>query len=399
MANYQYMRELYKEQSVAQANDELLSYISDGREYRNLDLGKLFTECFGWHEFDFCRRHPRPGEYSVHDVITRGGAITEAEGAVSTVAFQNIVGQYLYSAVLDAYKDEDTVFMDLIPEVKTQFLEGEKLPGISQLGDEAAVRDEGEPYALAGVAEDWIFTPPVKDRGMQVNVTWESIFADRTGVLLQRCSDVGKWIKINREKRAVDCVIDENTTAHRYSWRGLGAMASFSDNSGSHSFDNLVASNPILDWSSLNAAEQVFNAITDPYTGEELEWEPTHLIVTKQNEQIARRIIRAGEIRVTTPGYATSANPTQTLVANPYSSKYTLVTSRRLASRLATDTDWFLGNIGAYAKYMVAEPMMVLQAPSGNTDEFERRIVAKFRANERGAYVVVQPRAMVKSTA
>jgi hypothetical protein len=40
-----------------------------------------------------------------------------------------------------------------------------------------------------------------------------------------------------------------------------------------------------------------------------------------------------------------------------------------------------------------------VQAPSNNQDEFHRRIVQQYRVNERGAYVVVQPRAAVKCTA
>lgn len=361
-------------------------------DYRNIDLGRLFVECFGWHNFLLCRSR----EKFVFEV--QAEALQEANGAVNSSAFHNITGQIVYSAIMEPYNAVAHVFTPLIPEVKTEFLQGEKIPGVTEIGDEIAERAEGDPYALAGVGEDWIFTPSIKDRGVIVPVTWEAIFGDRTGKVLDRCGDVGKWGGRNREKRAIDCVIDENTTRHRYNWRGT-TIASYGDNSGNHSWDNLVASNGLVDWTDLDAAEQLLNAITDPYTGEVVDVEARHLIVTKQLEQVANRILSATELRVATPGYATAGNPTLTNFANPYLNKYQVVSSKLLAPRLATDTDWFLGDIGAYARYMVAERANVVQAPPNTEAEFHRRIVAQFRFNERGEYVVVQPRAIIKSTA
>jgi hypothetical protein len=126
--------------------------------------------------------------------------------------------------------------------------------------------------------------------------------------------------------------------------------------------------------------------------------DPKHVIVTKQLEKTATKIMSGNEIRTTNPGYATSGDPTQYQWANPYGNKFKVISSRLLAARMATDTSWFYGDVGEYAKYMQAEPINVVQAITNNKDEFERRIVAQYRANERGAYVVVQPRAIVKST-
>ena len=161
----------------------------------------------------------------------------------------------------------------------------------------------------------------------------------------------------------------------------------------------MQASNGLSDHANINSAVQLLNQMTDPYTAQPTVYEAKHLVVTKQLEQTARRIIRAGEIRVTVPGYATTANPSQTVAPNPYANAFELVTSRQLAFRLATDTDWFLGDVSQYAKRMVAEPLAVLQAPPNSPDEFKRRIVGQYRANVRDAFVVVQPRAMIKSTA
>lgn len=394
MSSIQYKRlvQLY-EQKPAEEADLLLREAFKAREIRadHVDLGRLFEECFGYSVFHECRRRER----MVNHVIAE--RLTEAQGAVTTAAFMNITGQIVYSEVLAAYDDVANVFTKMIPEVQTEFLDGEKMAGITQIGDEAAVRPEATPYTLAGVGEDWIFTPATLDRGFIVPITWEALFADRTGVLMDRCKDGGKWLGINREKRAIDCVIDENTTAHRYNWRGT-TIATYNDNTGTHTWDNLSASNALVDWTNLNTAEQLANGLLDPYTGEVIDIEFKHLIVPMSLEQTARRIVRQGSLAVTTPGYATSGQPSQHQGDNPYSNKYEVISSKRLAPRMAVKTSWFIGDVSKAFRYMQVEKPNVLQAPPNVEAEFSRRVVTQYRCNERGAYTTVQPRAMLKAT-
>lgn len=361
------------------------------------DLGALFEACFGSHEYYACKRDKT---YLATNVMQR--ALLEAEGAVSTSAFQNITGQIVYSATLEGWNYEDFVFSQIIPEVPTQFLDGEKMAGITNIGDEALLREEADPYTLAGVGEDWIFTPALLDRGLIVPVTWEAIFADRTGLLLERCNKVGEALGLNKEKRACDCIIDLNTTKHRYNWRGT-VIATYGDNSGTHTWDNLSASNGLVDWTNLDTSEQNFAGLTDPYTGEPITVQAKHLIVTRSKLRTAEHIIHATENRQTTPGYATSGNPNVMTFDNSYRDAYQVLWSKLLGARITAgsgnQSDWFMGDLTKYAKYMQAEKLAVVQAPPNNTDEFNRRIVSQYRANERGAYVVVQPRAMNKNTA
>ncbi len=356
------------------------------------ELGKLFVECFGYHEYVACKE----GKQLAHDVFKR---FSEDDAGVTTAAFQNISGQIVYAALLEGYENEEYVFAKMIPEKKPTILGGEKIAGITDLGDVSALRKEGDAYQEAGVGEDWIYSPPVLDYGRIVSLTWESIFEDRTGMLVDQCSKVGDWIGYGEEVQAIDAFIDENVTAHRYNWRSAGQIATYGDNSGSHSWDNLAASNTLVDWTNINAAEQVFNGLTNPYTGTPINISPTHIVVTKQLEQTANRIIHATEIRVATPGYAVSGNPTQTNQANPYLKKYEVLSSKLLAARLGTDTSWFLANPKKLMKRMVAEPLTQVEAPSGTQLEFERRVVRRFRATKRYCHFVEQPRAAVKSTA
>lgn len=352
------------------------------------DLGSLFTNIFGWSAFQECRN----GEQA-HKIF-------EAAGAVSTAAFGNISGQIVYSAILEAYQDEEFVFSKLIPTVSTK-LRTEKIAGIQQIGDKALVVNEGESYPLVGVGENWIDTPLTKKRGLICPVTREAIFFDRTGILLDRCAEVGKMLGLNKEKRAIDCVIDENagaasamTGGHRYHWQGT----SYGTYQTSTPWINSVTSNALVDWTDIEAVELKLAAITDPFTGEPVTILPTHLIVTPQLLHTAKAIIGATENRLQVGGFATSGNLVTRVSPNTLVS-YTIVSTRQLAARLGTDTSWFLGNPPAACRYMENFPMEVTQAPSGSHLEFNNDIVMQFKASEMGAYATFDPRFMAKSAA
>lgn len=362
----------------------------------------------------FCRDletgHLRPEDFSIASLfesLVKDGAelrrlfdprlgptniLHEAAGAITSSDFSNITGQIVYSRLMQDLTPEDFPFQNLIQNQPTMF-DGEKIAGISNLGDLAEVVAENEDYPLMGLNQDWIETPQTKKRGFIVPITKEAIFFDRTGELLRKAGDVGRSLRLNKEKRAIDCLIDENTTAHRYKWRGT-TYASYQT---STPWDNVTASNGLVDWTDLDAAEQTFNGLLDPNTGEPVVVEGNTIIVTKQNEAAAMRVVNATEVTMHSGGYAVTGNLVETREPNRYRGKYRVVSSRLLASRAATDTDWWLGDPGKYAVYMENWPITVTQAPAGNADDFNKDIVTKFKASERGQYAVLEPRAMVEN--
>jgi hypothetical protein len=317
----------------------------------------------------------------------------EAAGAITSSDFSSIFGQIVYSMLMQDLKAEDYPFQGLIPTQSTQF-SGEKIAGIANLGDLAEVVNENEDYPLMGTGEDYIETPETKKRGFIVPVTKEAIFFDNTGMLLEKAGQVGESLRINKEKRAIDCIIDENTTAHRYKWRGT----TYATYQSSTPWDNVTATNALVDWSDLDNAEQTFNGILEPNTGEPVVLEANTIICVKALEQTANRIVNATEVVLHAGGYNASADVFETRAPNPYRSKYRVLSTRLLASRLATDTTWFLGDPAKYARYMENWPITVTQAPAGNSDDFNRDIVTKFKCSERGQFAVIQPRVMVQNT-
>lgn len=333
------------------------------------------------------------------------GDFLESMDAVNTSHFANITGQFAYSTVLENFNNPEFVFTNLIPTVETQF-SGERIPGVTMLGDGTEVVNEGSQYPTLGVTQDYVDTPPTIKRGGIVPVTKEAIFFDRTGLVAQNCAAVGESLGLNKEKRAIDCVIDENTTAHRHKWRTYSAYATYNDASttSGHYFDNLSASTALEDWTDVDAMELLLSNMTDPNTGEPITVMADTLICTPQMMHTARRVLNAQQIMMAIGGYATSGNLSTTVAPNsigntPFSMPYTIVSSRLLAARMATDTSWFLGNPKKAFCYMQNWGITVAQAPTNSHLEFQQDIVLQFKASERGAYFVRRPQYMAKATA
>jgi hypothetical protein len=319
-----------------------------------------------------------------------GISLLEAGDAVNTAAFSNITGQFVYNAIMEAFESEGFVFSPLVTTRQTD-LSGEKIPGITRMGDRAEVVPEGQPYPHVGVGEDWIETPVTTKRGMIVPLTKEAIFFDRTGLVIQRCGEVGAFLGLNKEKRVIDCIVDENVTAHRYKWRGT-IYATYQTTSP---WDNVTAGATLVDYTDLDEAEQTLSNILDPNTGEPIVNVATDLIVTRQLLYTARSVLHATQIRV---GDGASVS-VQTISGNPLAgSAYNIRSSALLAARMATDTTYYLGDLKKAFAYMQNWPLTTVMAPTNSTDEFERDIVMQWKASERGATVVVEPRVITKCT-
>ena len=366
---------------------------SDRSMLQGLDFGALWSEMYGWNNFHHCRSTGK-----------MAWEVMEAAGPVTTASFQQITEQFVYGIVMDAYKSPEFIFTKLIPVRNTQF-DFERIAGVTDIGDEVQVVKEGDNYPVAGPTETYRNAPVLRKRGFKVQLTREVIFFDRTGQLVQMASNGSKSMGQNREKRAIDCVIDENAGAasaviggHRYNYRG-NSIASFGNSSGNHDWDNLSGTTTLVDWTDIEACEILLAAIDDPTTGEPITLgTKRHLVCATQNKLTALRIRNATEIVVVTPGYNTTGNPTETKVGNPYGGAFEVVSSPYYERRAATDTTWIYGDVEAACEYCQAWPEEVKTLAGGTQLEFDRDIVQQYRFSEYGNYSNKEPRALIQAT-
>lgn len=330
---------------------------------------------------------------------TRSG-ISLMESGVDTAAFANITGQIVFSEILDAFNDPMLIGTQLVRTVPTQF-SGEKIPGIGRIGDEAESVAEADAYPMAGVSEEWIETPETTKRGFIVPVTKEAIFFDRTGLILQRAGEVGTWLGVNKEKRILDAVLGITSLYKRNG--ATSAVATYGNNSGSHDWDNLAASNGLSDWTSIENALLLFDDITDPNTGEPVMLNPNTIIVPTALSFTAQRIIGATELR------QVSNTNTTTISSNPLAgarnglagggAAWNVYSNQYVKARTSSASTWFIGDPQAAFYYMENWPITSVAAPSNSEMEFTHDIVQRFKVSERGAAAAIEPRRMVKCTA
>lgn len=339
----------------------------------------------------------------------RGGftatEITEAADAVSSSHFANITGQFLYSKIMEQANAEDYIFSRLIPTVQTQF-SGERIPGIANLADEAQIVNEGDEYPLAGFNEDWLDTPQTVKRGNIVPVTKEAIFFDRTNLVLRTAGKVGLMLGANKEKRLINAFLDDlastAVTTHRYKWRGT-AYATYVASGGHGAVNKIASGGTLIDWTDIDAVEQLAADVVDPNTGEPMPLMLKEIICTPQLAATAARILNATNVQTAGAGYATSGTVYATDSPTPlgrheYSpGGYKVVTSRLLKQLQGTDTTWFMGNLAEALCYMQNWPITVEQASPGSDKDFSRDIVAQYKASERGAAYVMEPRYLFAS--
>ena len=311
-----------------------------------------------------------------------GGYRLQEAGVVDTSLFANIQGQYLYNAILRAYEMPELIGDSLV-DVQSSVESGERIPGVTEIGDNVEVVAEGQPYPTAAVSESWIQTPETIKRGLLINITKEAVFFDKTNLILSRAANIGRFIAINREKRILDVVLGLTDV---YSRNGGAVQATFQAG-------NTSTSNALTDWASLDKVDTVFSGQVDPDTGEPIVTTADVLIVPPSLRNTAMRIANGSMTNQT-------GGTRETRVAgNSLNQPFRIATNQYVRQRTGSATTWFYGNPKAAFVYMQNWPLTVEQEGANSEKAFESDIIARYKASERGAAGVVERLYMAKATA
>ena len=355
--------------------------------------------------------HLKPDSFSIRDcfvALIEGGdellnrisyrksgrmSFLEAAQAVDTSAFSNIIGQIIYSRIKERYNDPAFLWPELCETIPTEFLDGEKIPGIGRIGDKAEIVDEGQPYPNVGLNEEWIQTSPTRKRGFIVPVTREIIIADRTGILLREAGEGGNWLGLNKEKRVLDVVLGQ---VNNYSRNGTANNTYLTSGAYVNDTTGNALDGSGNEWRALEKAELLFDAITDPNTGEPVIVQPDTMIVPSALKRTANRILGATEVQ--TVDMRVQATTIRSNGPNPYTgAALRVLSSPYVKNRTGSSTKWFFGRPKAAFAYMEVWAIETLQAAANNEAEFTQDIVERYKVSERGVAQVVEPRFMTRS--
>lgn len=316
-----------------------------------------------------------------------------AEGVIST-NFTNITGNLVFQSIVTAYQAPEFIGDQLFAQ-ETSKRDNTREIGLANIDDDALVVPEATEFPEAKFGEDYIDPPKSVKRGMKCAITREMVFFDETGQVVKLATSIGERLGTNKEKRQLSVF--------------LGLVNPFVRNGVARN-TYVAASDPrinslvgtlLTDWTSLDAVNDLFLNMTDDRTiGEPIVAAPDTLVVSPRAEWNVRRILTATDVR--TNGTNSGTQPmatTQTTGANPVKNAYKVLTSQWL--------DWLLVQSGVSASnaaqyftllnskrafvYRTLFPLAVRAAPQNDVDEFDRDIVMKFRADERGVPYVRAP--------
>jgi hypothetical protein len=344
----------------------------------------------------------KPDDFSIRDLAESfmPGGLTQIEQMEmltenAAIPFVSTVGAVIDTKIKEAYTQEVFAASKLVRTIPTR-LDGEKIHSVGTVTENDLSVITGGPYATAAMHANYIETPNTAKHGLIIPVTKEAVFFDQTHHLLDRAAEVGELLAMNKEKRILDMILG---ITNAYKQNGTQKNTYYSGGS-SYPWKNLLAGNELLNWESIESAEDLFGEMTDPISGSPILIEPNAVLVMPPKRHLAHRLFYSSSI-----SYEDEASATASSIRNPFA-KYRLVSSRLAYQRLKTQSGvtnpekiWFLGNFRKAFAYMENWGITVTQSIPGSEADFTQDVVVRFKASERGVPAVIDPRYVVKCTA
>lgn len=322
---------------------------------------------------------------------------------VSSADFSHITGQVYYNSIKEGYDLSGYNVGPMFGVIQSNVITAqEKFAGISNIGDASKVIGENQEIPFAAVSEDYVQSPVQQKWAMRIGLSREALISDRTGVLIERCRDLGRMIGLAREKEAVDTIIANSGATGRvpYLWRGTGVAPWQTSATNSPYYNNVVASNGLVDQSSINNAYVNLASQTDPFSGEPLSDPATFtLLCTPANRFIAEHIAHSLQYR----GSSGSSNFATNLSEGASVVPFNVVVSKYLHSRLATagqaDTNYYFGDFSRAYRWVRALDIEVLESLPNTGLSFSHDILQQFKVHKYETSMIMEPRFVCKNTA
>jgi hypothetical protein len=325
--------------------------------------------------------------------------IMEGPEAVSSSALTAISGQLMVSIVKTAYQLQPTIGDKLCTTygVSNNNLFEEKIPYISSPFDLGQKIQEQETIPATQVTGQYVTLPKIEKFGRLLHLSYESIFADKTGQLVQQAQAIGQWCALSKEYQILNVVLGY---VNNYIFNG-NSINTYNV-SPNVNYVNKVTSFSLNDWTDINTLEQLILAQRDPVSGQPIELlDKRQILVVPQSLYKLRTVMNSQMVR--SGPFASSGDPIGTYSKNPLEANtYELLSSiyvqKVLSDNGMTYSDAanfvLLGNIQRAFAYREARPLEITTLPVPNTFSFENDIVMSIRALFMGSAGVMEPRAV-----
>jgi len=319
--------------------------------------------------------------------------------------FTSVVGGLVEVKILESFQNPALIADKIAPAEPTK-LNGQKIIGVNRIGDLAKERKPGEPHPRGQFNERWVQTPETSEFALAIEVNKETVFFDLTSQILQNAALVGEEIAYRKELRVIDAFIG---VTNSFNYNGSAYNTYQTSRTQGYLNDH---SNPLVDWTSLQASMLLTMRQQDPQTAKRILVNPDTVIVNPAKVATANLILSATQTERRTGSSSpaqTASNPLNVSVSPgaPYTGLQVmsspLIEQRCVASdglnlaQANADEYWWLLERGKFMRYMQNYPLSVSQAAPNTYEMLDRGIVAAYFANERGVPAIWSPWHIVRN--
>lgn len=387
------LREIVKNNGVQAARDTFREALREGKITRNqVSLRELAESLIGPQWADRLRE------------TTGRARLRESIDAVDASGFAAITGQLLVDTIKEKYKMATMVTDQLVTTlpITNGNLGPQREPWLSDVMDDPAHLQQKENYPQTAFVGQYIDYPAPQKFGRICAVTFEAIYSDLTGQILDSAGSVGRrtglWVENQRLRVMCGAV-------NNHSWNGTA----YNTYQTATPWVNAIADFTLTDWKSVQKVELLFAQMRDPVTGWPIDIEGMNCLTVPPLKHTARRIFAATETR---SGDITSGAGDQTISVNPLDN-YQLYVSKHLyriltdaaagafpglgltEARASTFTLW--GDFKRAFVWREVYPLQVVQAPPNDPAEFNQDVVLQVKAGVFGVAAVRDPRFVVRA--
>jgi hypothetical protein len=325
--------------------------------------------------------------------------VMEGPEAVSASALTAISGQLMLSIIKDAYRLQPTIGDQLVTTigVSNNNLGPEIVGYISSPFDIGQTVQEQETIPATQVTGQYLTLPKIEKFGRLIHLSYESIFADKTGELVQQAQAVGQWCALSKEYQILNVVLGY---VNNYIFNGTSINTY--NTAPNANYVNKITSFSLNDYSDINTLEQTILNQVDPISKQPIELlGRKQVLVVPQSLYKLKTILNANQVR--SGPFATSGDPIGTYSNNPLDGgQYEVMSSIYVQKVLSangmsySDAANFIlfGNISKAFMYREARPLEVTTLPVPNVFSFENDVVMSIRALFMGSCGVYEPRAV-----
>ena len=335
-------------------------------------------------------------------VFEQGGNAAIHPGNIPNVsAYLGSVAGLLDAAILQGYERPDYLIDKLIYTQSSRQRQ-QRLIGLGRMGDKAKRRMPGDPHPFAQIGERTSITPETQNDALACAVTFEAVFFDQTGQVLEQANNVGDELAFRKELDGFRLIAG---VTNPYNYNGVAYNTYLT----SGNWINDIASNEMVNWTNLDIANALLGRMTDQETGNRIVMTLDTILVSPAKKWSAGYIRSATEQETqTASGAEIRRGPT---LAEQFKERYfsspildQILTTAAADGGLAltqsqADGYWFALKTGPNGAFVRIENwgIQINRATPNDFTMLNHKLLLAVFSDYMHAFAVREPRAVIRS--